>query len=145
MAGEALSNGAIVEVDVSTTETPSWKAVGGVQSIRLPSPETAEIDVTALDSLGEETIPGMTAYGETSFTLFLRGSGGATYGSNQSELATLAASKRVANFRITPPAALTSSTITCMGWVKAFVEDLTSKEAAKADVTIRWTGVPTRS
>lgn len=145
MAGEALSNGAKLEVDVSTTETPSWKEIGGIQSLQVPSPDTAEIDVTALDSTGMETIPGMTDYGETQFTMFLRKGSASGYADNQGELITLAGSKAVKNFRVTLPTGLNSVVITCAGWVKAFRENLATGEAATAEVTIRWTGSPTRT
>ena len=143
MAGEQLSNGTIVEAQSSAPGvTPvTYIAVGGIQNIQIPAPDTEEIDVTALDSTGKETIPGMSDYGETSFTLYMRAVAG-DLAVGQARLESLATSKTVVSFRITPPAAFGSKKYTTLGWVKKFQPTASTGEAYQAEVTIRWTGAP---
>lgn len=136
MANEALSNGATLEVQIASV----WTEVGGVQGIQPPAPERAEIDVTALDSEGTETLAGLPDYGETSFTLFMRGSSGDLV-ANQAALQTLADTGAAVSFRVTGPAAI-ATVYTCSGWVKTFRPNFQTGQAAVADVTIRWTGKP---
>lgn len=140
MAGEALSNGAKLEVQSSAGPPIVYTLVGGVQGVEPPSPDTPDVDVTALDSEGQETIPGLPDYGETSFSLFLRGTGSALV-TNQALLQTLATSRAVVSFKVTGPTGI-ATVYTCNGWVKAFRPNYQTGQAAVAAVTIRWTGKP---
>lgn len=147
MAGEQLSNKATGVLFVQDAGGGgggvSYIKVGGVQAVQVPSPTRDEIDVTALDSEGMETIPGMADYGESTFEMFLRADTG-DYEAGQARLAALADSGAIVSFKVEMPAAF-GTTVTCDGWVKAFQENLATGAAATASVTIRWTGKPVRS
>lgn len=152
MAGEQLSNNPEGVLFVQATDDPgetpiSYIKVGGATAVQVPSPTRDEIDVTSLDSGGQETIPGIANYGETTFDLFLRAANEAApagYEAGQARLAALADSGKTVSFKVEMPEAF-GVTVTCNGWVKAFQENLGTGEAAKASVTIRWTGKPVRS
>lgn len=141
MAGEALSNGTIVRVQDTAGPPITYIEVGGIQSIQTPSPERTEIDVTALDSEGQETIGGFPDYGQSDFTMFLRSESG-DLAEGQDRLQELADSGDVVSFQIVSPAAF-NKTYTTLGWVRMFRMTAVAGEAYQAEVSIRWTGKPT--
>ncbi len=81
MAGEALSNGTLVEVQTAPGPPIVYTAVGGIDGdFTAPGVLNEEIEVTGLDSTAREYIGGLSETGETSFQLMLRkeGTGPAT-------------------------------------------------------------------
>jgi hypothetical protein len=147
MAGEALSNGTLVEVQTAPGPPIVYTAVGGIDGdFTAPGVLNEEIEVTGLDSTAREYIGGLSETGETSFQLMLRkeGTGPATanFQAGQEALKDLSVTRAIVSFRFTPPAGLTTERITCQGYVKEFRILAGSNTAVRAAVTIRWTGAP---
>ena len=148
MAGEALSNGTLVEVETAPGPPIVYTAIGGIDGdFTAPGVLNEEIEVTGLDSTAREYIGGLSETGETSFQLMLRkeGAGAATenFQAGQQALMDLAVSRAIKSFRFKPPSSLTTKGSTCQGQVKEVRMIAGSKTAVRAAVTIRWTGAPT--
>jgi hypothetical protein len=147
MAGEALSNGTILRVQ--SNEPPAaatYAVIGGVEGFEVPGIIRDEIEVTALDSTAREYIADLPDTGESSFTLMLRkGVTAPAYEVGQQRLEALAGTGTIVSFQVAMPPALGSITYTCQGYVKQFLPNTTSRQAATATVTIRWTGAVTKA
>lgn len=148
MAGETLSQGAILRVQSNDPPAAAtYAVVGGVEGITLPGFAREDIEVTALDSTAREYIADLPDTGESSFTLMIRkGSSGTNYETGQQRLEALAGSGLVVSFQVDLPASATTSPAryTCTGYVKSFLPTLQTRDAFKANVTIRWTGAVTK-
>jgi len=144
MAGEALANGTIMEVETAVAAT--FIAVGGiVGSLAFPGPERGEIDVTALDSTGKEYIGDLPEFGDTSFQLQLRRRSPSGFATAQERLETLATSGAVVQFRFLLPPAFGAVTYTVSGFVKMFRVSAPVGDSIKAEVAIKFSGAAVRS
>lgn len=144
MAGEALSNGAILRVEAAGGGT--FIAIGGVEGFTLPSVIREDISVTALDSTAQEYIAALPDTGESSFTVMARrGATAPNYEAGQERLEDLSLSAEIVDFQIVMPPSLGAITYTCAGYVKSFSPQLQTNDAVKIGVTIKWTGAVTKA
>lgn len=148
MAGETLSQGTVLRVQSNEPPTaPTYVVVGGVEGLTLPGIAREEVDVTALDSTAREFIGDLPDTGEASFTLMLRrGASGTDYQVGQQRMEALAIANTVVSFQfdLPPGATTTPARYTVQGFVKAFQVVAQVRDALKANVTIRFTGAPTK-
>lgn len=146
MAGEALSQGTILKVETSPGPPIVYVTIGGVENFGYPGYAREDIEVTALDSTAREYIADLPDTGESTFPLFLRKGVTVTeFEAGQERLADLAASGAIVSFQAVMPPGIGTMTWTCNGYVKNFMPQSATRNAVKADVTIRWTGAPVRS
>ena len=124
---------------VEDPDTPdTYLAVGNLTSIRTPSPDKPEIDVTDLDSTGAEFLLGIPDFGNLDFTGFYNPDSPGQEVLKEDGAST---ESTVRSFRIE----LTSleEQIEFEGIVKSFVIEAGLNNAYTFNGTIRTTGAPT--
>lgn len=141
MAGEQIATKVSLEVgDGAGTEV--FAPIPGVVGIaEFPALEYAEIDVTALDSAGVETIPGLGDAGEMTFTLNLRKKvTGAGWLGVQAQLEGYAGDNLLHNFKL-KVAAPVAKVYSFAAFVKTFRPSAPSANSAiTANVVLRLSG-----
>ena len=144
MAGEQLSKGVTLAAgDGGTTEV--FTAIPGIVGIpAFPNLVVPKVSVTALDSAGEEFIPGIGTAGDVSFTINLRLATPTStdYLPSQTVLRGWLNDGLLHNFRLTFPGTVTKKR-TFTAFVSKWQEAATGpNNALQSAITLTVSGVP---
>lgn len=146
MANEFIGSG--VTFGFNTVGAPStYTTLAGVTSIDVPALESDDINVTALDSTGQEFIQGLGDGGTLSFPLNLRKatSGAAPWVASQTAFEAYSNDNVLHGFKITFPGS-TTVVYSFSGFVKKFaISGVSATSAATADVSIKISGAVTKA